>query len=145
MNKILSTRIRLQENNITETVLRWAILRVARDATLELLLLGKYSAFRCSTPNYYYGTAYANRNKSLDTARWPSRSVTKKKKRTKDRKEYLYGVNRSVALISLFATKKKLFRPPILLGDFVLKVVLFPLENVDPLMILVQNGLHASC
>ena len=45
----------------------------------------------------------------------------------------------------LFFLHRKLFDLEILLGDFVLKVVLFPLESDDPLMILDQNGLHVSC
>lgn len=45
-----------------------------------------------------------------------------------------------------FAHEKKNFLDlHILLGDFVLKVVLLPLETVDPLMILGQSGLQASC
>lgn len=48
-------------------------------------------------------------------------------------------------LVCLFFVHRKLFDLEILLGDFVLKVVLFPLESDDPLMILDQNGLHVSC
>lgn len=53
-----------------------------------------------------------------------------------------------VASRFLFVLSRKetfVFDLQILLGDFVLKVVLLPLENVDPLMILVQNGLDAGC
>lgn len=69
----------------------------------------------------------------------------RKKGRKKDEKKKNERVLALIAAHLSCATKKNFLDLHVLLGDFVLKVVLLPLESVDPLMILGQSGLHASC
>jgi len=119
---------------------------------------------RCLCLINYYGQ-YANRmqiarhrarcasrvggEKSTKERKRRKRKRRRKKEREREREEKTWTGN--LALIaqrsrsSLCLPRKKFFDLHILPGDFVFKVVLLPLEKVDPLMILVQNGLHASC
>lgn len=71
-----------------------------------------------------------------------SRVKEERKMKKKRRIGKNIGVNRSSSLV---CHEKNFLDLQILLGDFVLKVVLLFFKNVDPLMILGQSGLHASC
>jgi len=106
----------------------------------------------CKSPDIELDVLRASEEKSRQKEKEKEEEEEEKKrekKREREREEKTWTGN--LALIaqrsrsSLCLPRKKFFDLHILPGDFVFKVVLLPLEKVDPLMILVQNGLHASC